>query len=140
MKPLRGRKALIVLTDGKDLKSSHTLTDAIEVAQSADTRVYTIRYATFVPADPTSLLIRSLARPGRGELHRLASETGGIAFQAPHDSPAGIFSQIEEDLRTMYVLGFRLPEGWRDGKPHKLDVKSRRRGVTIRATRRFIAQ
>lgn len=44
MKPIVGRKALIVLSDGADIGSIHSLTDAIEAAQSADSLVSMIRY------------------------------------------------------------------------------------------------
>lgn len=76
----------------------------------------------------------------RARLHRLAEETGGRSYSAPRGGPAGIFSQIEEELRTMYVLGFRVPDGWQDGKPHKLEVKSKRRGVELRMRKQYVTE
>ena len=40
----KGRKALVVLTDGVDVGSKESLTEAIETAQEADTIVYAIYY------------------------------------------------------------------------------------------------
>jgi Ca-activated chloride channel family protein len=138
MKALQGRKAFVVLTDGFDRGSTHSLSDAIEAAQAADTRVYTIRYSIFPTFTPTGALITSLG-PG-AKLHRLAAETGGLSFRAPGSGDASaIFSQIEEELRTMYVLGFHVPEASRDGKAHRLEVRSKRRGVTLRAKKRYVA-
>jgi VWFA-related protein len=130
---IAGRKALIVLTDGIDRTSPHGVNDAIEAAQSADARVYTIQYLMYrdhLPFGPAHL--------ASDRLHRLAEETGGRFYSAPKDGPGGIFTQIEEELRTMYVLGFRAPEGRRDGKIHKLEVKSKRRGVELCARKRYV--
>ena len=45
MKPLQGRKALVVLTDGVDHGSRESLESSIESAQRADTLVYSILFA-----------------------------------------------------------------------------------------------
>ena len=42
MRGFRGRKAVLVMTDGVDLNSKRTLRDVIELAQSAEVPVYTI--------------------------------------------------------------------------------------------------
>jgi VWFA-related protein len=115
------RRALIVLSDGLDTGSTHSLTDAIEAAQGADTLVYTIVY------------LSEWTGPAADRLERLALETGGRSFPAPKGSPARIFAGIEEDLRNLYVLAFTPPPAARDGKFRNLVVKTTRRGVTIRA-------
>jgi VWFA-related protein len=46
LKPVAGRKALIVLSDGLDTGSDIRLNDVIEIAQSAGTVVYSIKYAS----------------------------------------------------------------------------------------------
>jgi Ca-activated chloride channel family protein len=120
MKPLAGRRALIVLSDGLDTGSTHSLTDAIEAAQGADTLVYTIVYHS------------ELSGASTDRLERLALEAGGRSFPAPKGSPARIFARIEEDLRNLCVLAF-TPPATRDGKFRPLAVKTTRRGVTIRA-------
>lgn len=135
MRPVSGRKALVVLTDGLDRTSPHSLSEAILAAQEADTRVYAIQYLVFrdhIPFGPTSM--------AGTHLRRLAGETGGRLFNAPEGGSAEIFSQIEEELRAMYVLGFRLPEEGRDGQGHRLEVKWRHGGVEVRARKRYVAE
>ena len=132
MKPVDGRKAMILLTDGLDTGSIHSLTDAIEASQNAETLVYTIRYAA-LPA----LAAPGLAFRGSRGLRRLSEETGGRAYAAPQEGPAEIFTQIEAELRNLYVLGFAVPETARDGKVHMLEAKSKRKGVTLRARKSY---
>ena len=56
-----------------------------------------------------------------------------------NDTAAGIFAEIEEDLRNLYVVGFSVPEADRDGKFHELEIKTTRAGVKIRARKGYIA-
>jgi VWFA-related protein len=135
LKPLTGRKALIVLSDGMDTGSFHSLTEAIEAAQGADTLVYTIRYLGLTTMMSPVNAILTTAGPG---LRRLSSETGGRAFFSPKDASA-VFEEIESELRNLYVLGFTPPEAARDGKFHKLDIKARQPGVKVRARRGYMA-
>jgi len=136
MRPLSGRKALIVLSDGLDAGSSRNLTDAIEAAQSADTLVYTIRsFGMIARFSPMTRIRATVSNPMR----RLSAETGGKAFSSPPD-PTAIFAEIADDLRNLYVLGFTPPEAARDGKFHKLEVKIPKTGGTIRARKGYTAQ
>jgi Ca-activated chloride channel family protein len=134
MKSVDGRKALIVLTDGWDTGSTHTLADAIEAAESADTLVYTIRYSML----PT-VLVPGPNLKSRSMLRRISNETGGREYGSPKEGPGEIFAQIETELRNLYVLGFTVPESARDGKFHKLEVKSKRTGVTARSRSGYMA-
>lgn len=125
-----GRKALILWSDGMDVKSQHTLTDTIEAAQRAATTVYTIRAGN---------LLSSLGG-GKGNLSRLANETGGRAYSATDETGSQkIFSEIEAELRGTYILAFSLPPNARDGKFHKLKVTTKRRGVAIRTRAGYFA-
>lgn len=137
MKTVSGRKALIVLSDGMDTGSLHSLTDAIEAAQSADTMVYTIRYVSAMLMVSPALAIHAALSHG---LQRLADETGGREFPAPRGSPADVFAQIENELRNLYVLGFTPPDAARDGQFHKLEVKMRQAGMTVRARKGYSVQ
>ncbi len=127
----RGRKAILLLSDGQDTGSEHTLTETIEAAQGADAPVYTVAS----PAHPAGLHLKIAA----GYLERLSNETGGGYFRVSPDL-SETFAQIEAELRHLYVLTFKLPEEDRDGKFHKLEVKSSRPGVKLRARAGYVAQ
>ena len=66
-------------------------------------------------------------------LERVDRETGGLTFSNPGKKTGDVFSRIEADLRGMYVLGFTPPAEARDGKFHKLEVKTTRSNLTVRS-------
>jgi VWFA-related protein len=92
-----GRKAFILLSDGLDFRSRTSLGTAIEYAQRADTIIFSILFS-----DP-----RGQNRLGSKVMQRLAKETGGRCFEISDDNPLDhIFSQIDDELRYQYSLGY----------------------------------
>ena len=134
LKPVTGRKAIIVLSDGMDTGSDVSLANLIEMAQSAEVVVYSIRYAN--PMRFISLAATIAQAVSRG-LYRLSGETGGLTFPNPGHKIAEVFSKIESDLRNTYVLGFVPPSvppmDARDREFHKLDVLMLPPGLIVRA-------
>jgi VWFA-related protein len=101
----RDRKILIVVSDGGDNASSHTLDDVMSSARKTNTVIYAV-----ILSDPDD---RS-ARPG--VLKTLARETGGSAF-TPRD-PQDVmkaFSQIAREIRASYTIGFSPSTTAHDG-------------------------
>jgi VWFA-related protein len=129
LKPVGGRKAIVVLSDGMDTGSDISLTNVVEMAQSADVVVYSIKYAN--PMRFISITATIAQAASRG-LERLSRETGGLTFPNPGRKTSEVFSRIESDLRNMYVLGF-TPGDARDGTFHKLEVKTPHRDLVVRA-------
>ncbi|MFZ0959673.1 MAG: VWA domain-containing protein [Terriglobia bacterium] len=125
-----GRKALIVLSDGVDRGSKKTLASAIEAAQRADTLVYSILFAEEQPSGGGGgyghhgmgggmggmggghhgggYPHQQESRPnGKKILEKLSKETGGGYFEASKKHPMDeSFSQIQEELRNQYSLGY----------------------------------
>ena len=130
LKPVNGRKAIVVLSDGMDTGSDISLNDAVEIAQSAGTVVYSIKYANPMRFISISATIMQAASRG---LERLSRETGGLTFPNPGRQTADVFARIETDLRNLYVLGFTPPEEARDGKFHKLEVRTTQQDDVVRA-------
>src|SRR5205814_2173122 len=73
----------------------------------------------------------------RRELRTLAETTGGIFLEATE--PAAIrsrFLRVLGDMSTRYVLAF-VPTGVAPEGEHRLEVKVRRRGVSVRCRRGY---
>lgn len=129
LKHVAGRKAIVVLSDGVDTGSDVSVTDLVEAVQSAGAVVYSMKYAS--PArfiSPGAMLAQAVSHG----LERLDRETGGLTFPNPGRRTSEVFSRIEADLRSEYVLGFTPPMNARDGKFHKLDVKMSRGDLVVR--------
>jgi VWFA-related protein len=132
-----GRKALVVLSDGQDTASAAGVKDAVEEAQRANTQIYALRifdrdvFAFAVPGQAARNL-----EDGRVALERLAKDTGGRMFDGKAPLPE-YFSQIDEELRSQYSLGF-TPVNARAGY-RKLRVKVRRNDLNVRARDGYFA-
>ncbi len=136
MKKLQGRKAFIVLSDGVDVGSVITLTDAIETAQRADTLVYSILFS-----DANAYGGFSLGSTGKGVLERLSRETGGGFFEVSKKQSIGqIFELIEEELRSQYSLGFVSDQPVTASGFRKIRLTVRQKGLLVQARDRYYAE
>ena len=130
-----GRKAFIVLTDGVDVGSSVTLTDAIESAQRANTLVYCILFS-----DET-YYGRAFGSGGKGTLERLARETGGHFFEVTKgQSIEQIYDVIQEELRSEYSIGFVSNQPVTASGFRKIKLETKQKGLVVQATNRYYAE
>ena|SRR6266481_2514531 len=126
-----GRKALVLLSDGLDLNSSvHGLSSAVEAAQSAHVAVYTLKYlsAPYLALSPL-LIVRALRDHGMEEI---AVQTGGLAFNNPKNLDK-VYGQIEQDLRSQYILAYTPKEAPAGGTRHHLEIRTTRPATRVRA-------
>lgn len=93
---VKGQKALVLVTDGKDTVSKFTFEQALEYAQRAAVPVYTI-----------GIGIRGLDMDTKSKLNRITSETGGSSYYIENATELSrIYTDIQNELRSQYVLGF----------------------------------
>jgi VWFA-related protein len=90
------KKVLIVISDGGDNASKHSLAQVIEMAKASDAIIYTIGIFDEQDGDQNP-----------GVLKRFAKETGGEAF-FPESSKeiASICEGIARDIRNQYTLAY----------------------------------
>jgi Ca-activated chloride channel family protein len=121
---VKGQKALVLLTDGKDTASKFTFDQSLEYARRAAVPIYAI-----------GIGLKSSEVDVRAKLNRFASETGGNTYYIDDAAGLGkIYRDIENELRSQYVLGFYPPEAVKPGgKWREVSVQvSEGRAKTIR--------
>jgi len=119
-----GNKALLIMSDGFDSGSAHTVEQAAREVQGADASLYAVHYPV------------NSSRRIAAALRRLVSLTGGLSFDPPKKGDMEpIALQLERDLRRRYMLSF-LPEkvmgGW-----HDVRVETTRTNVVALGNRRY---
>jgi VWFA-related protein len=134
MKKQAGRKAYVVLSDGGDVRSKHSIVTAIEFAQRADTIIYSILFSNAQAIGlPTMMAAQAvyLSR-GRRVMQRLARETGGGYYAVSKDkSIEQIYAEIEEELRNQYSIGY-APETTGDKKFRKITLTAKGKDLMAR--------
>jgi Ca-activated chloride channel family protein len=107
------RKALVILSDGGDNWSRHTVRQVKNVLIESDVQVYAMGifdsnyYVKHTPEE----------RRGPQLLNELAQQSGGRHFPVDNlDELPGIASRIGRELRDQYVLGYYSTNAARDGK------------------------
>ncbi|MEA2165760.1 MAG: hypothetical protein QOK37_3887 [Thermoanaerobaculia bacterium] len=102
---VRGQKALVVITDGKDTASKFTFDQAIEYARRAAVPIYGI-----------GIGIGAAEVDVRYKFSRICSETGGNVYYIDRaEELQRIYAGIQNELRSQYLLGFYPPEGVKPG-------------------------
>src|SRR5271157_20673 len=147
MQKQQGRKALIILSDGVDTGSRVSLNRAIDSAQRANTLVYSILYADpdayghqgypgmggmgrhggwggggMGRGPGGGGYPQQASHPdGKKVLQQISRETGGRFFEVSKKEPINqIYTQIEEELRNQYSLGYTPDKAVAGAGYHKI--------------------
>jgi VWFA-related protein len=165
MRKQEGRKAIILLTDGVDNGSKVSLDRAIEAAQRSNTLVYSILYS-----DPDAYGHQGFGGPrmghggwgggggmGRGPgggypqqqerpdgkkvLQRISKETGGRFFEVSKKEPIDqIYTQIEEELRNQYNLGYSPDKAEATSGYHKITLTTTNKDYVVQTREGYYAK
>jgi VWFA-related protein len=152
MSKQQGRKALIILSDGVDRGSKETLTESIETAQRADTVVYSILFkddeeyghyggGRMGPMGPYGggghhgggRYPQEQRPDGKKILEQISRATGGHLYEvSKKETVDKIYSEIEEELRNQYSLGY-MPD--KDTGPgyHKIELTTNNKDSVVQA-------
>jgi VWFA-related protein len=137
-----------------DAARRRQLADDIEIAIQDAARAATLNDVTIYTVDPRGLM----AAGGRGDIltsdettlqnledarsvqsmRDVAALTGGTAIVNTNNIAAGLQRLVTENS-AYYVLAFTPTPLPRDGKLHKLDVRVKQRGLTVKSRRGYLA-
>jgi Ca-activated chloride channel homolog len=122
LKPVSGRKAVILFTDGENTWGKATAKGTLREAEESDTIVYTLQYR-----DPVA----------QKYLQELAGKTGGRFFMAA--DPKMIrqsFAEVAEELRRQYVIGYH-PQEFQKVQERTIKVRVNRKHVVVRSRKTY---
>jgi VWFA-related protein len=113
--PEQTRKAIILLSDGDDTSSKVPRDDAVHFAVATNVAIY-------------SLGIRDKdfhdGKLQKGLLSQVSERTGGRAFFPLNEDELQIaFSQINDELRSQYVIGYSPTNKARDGSYRRIKIE-----------------
>ncbi|MES1242561.1 MAG: VWA domain-containing protein [Acidobacteriota bacterium] len=120
---VKGQRALLLLSDGKDEGSRFTFEDAQDYARRAGVTIYAIGLGEDVD---------------RKKLEKISEETGGRAFfvqkAAELDS---IYRTIEEELRSKYLIAYQSSNTSGSDEFRTVDLKVNKPGVEAKTLRGY---
>jgi Ca-activated chloride channel homolog len=118
---IKGQKALVVITDGQDTSSKFDFNQALEYARRSAVPIYGI-----------GIGIKSNQIDVKYKFGKFCSETGGNVYYIDRAEELGrIYTDIQNELRSQYVLGFYPPDGvkaggkWREVQVQVSDGKAK---------------
>jgi Ca-activated chloride channel family protein len=121
MKDIQGRKAIVVICTGIDTFSKLNYGEMLKIAKASDTAIYPISILEFMSVrygDTVSSL------QAKNALTAIAKYSGGYAYFPRFEAELPqIYSQISNQLRRQYSLGFVPSNPTNDGRFHKLKVE-----------------
>lgn len=128
-----GRKMIVVISDGVDVGSRIKKEEAVAAAHKADSIIYSIYYV-----DPSAY--GPFGAPGDGDLKSLSEETGGRLFKVSRKyTLEDIFRDIEEEVRSQYVVAYSPTNTARDGSFRRVEIKTANRNYRIQARKGYYA-
>ena len=118
-----------MITDGQDTSSTVKLREAIERTWRNEVIVYAIGIG-----DPAFGI-------DSGGLKKITTETGGRAyFPRSEDELDKAFAQIDEDLRSQYVLAYTSANAAKDGSFRTIQLRVKaRKDLNVRHRRGYFA-
>jgi Ca-activated chloride channel family protein len=110
---VKGKKALVILTDGKDTASKFDFETALDYVRRSGIAIYGI-----------GLKISGVELDVKYKLNKLAQVTGGQTFYIDSaKNLEAVYRQINEELRSQYLLTYYSTNAGGKDKWRKVEVK-----------------
>ncbi|MYB17631.1 MAG: VWA domain-containing protein [Holophagales bacterium] len=122
---IKGQRALLLLSDGKDESSRFSFEQALEYAQRSGVAVYAIG-------------LGKQPGPARRALSRLANQTGGRAFFIAEVAElAGVYGRILGELRSRYLITYQSTNTSGNRRFREIEADATVPGVSIRTLKGY---
>lgn len=145
-----GRKAIVLLTDGEDNGSKTPLDDAISSAERADTLAYSVRIADSNEGGFGRGGMGRYGGMGRGGqerpdgkkvLKQISEKTGGAYFEAgKKKSMSDIYSEIEDELRNQYSIGYTPDRPLTESGYRKIELTVNKKDYVVQTRQGYYAK
>jgi len=123
------RRVLIILSDGRDNQSQHSLDEALAMAQRGEAIIFAI-----------STNRSGITDRGDQVLKRLAQQTGGqVFFPFQARDLAGAFQKIAKELRSQYSLAYTSTDNAHDGTFRRIRIKPLKKNLRVSARAGYFA-
>ncbi|MCA1620040.1 MAG: VWA domain-containing protein [Acidobacteria bacterium] len=108
------RRAIILLSDGVDTSSRLKMSEAVDSALKADAIIYAVGIGDSFSFDGVD----------EGSMRKIAERTGGRAyFPRNEDDLRVAFAQIQEELRSQYLIAYSPSNKSKDGSFRKVQIE-----------------
>ncbi len=122
---IKGQRALLLLSDGKDESSRFSFEQALEYAQRSGVAIYSIG-------------LGRQTGPARRALSRLAERTGGSSFFISSVGElAGVYGRILGELRSRYLITYQSTNTSGDRRFREIEVDVDVPGVSVRTLKGY---
>jgi Ca-activated chloride channel family protein len=128
------RHVIVVLSDGEDTSSLVTFEQLLDTAKRSQTVIFTVGLGL---EEPIAKVARSDAEFG---LRQLAQDTGGRLFMPKRPTElADVYTQIANELRNQYILGYLSSNAGADGAWRRVSVRVNRPNLQARTRAGYYA-
>jgi len=124
---IRGQRALLVISDGRDESSRFSFDETLDFARRAGVAIY-----------PVGLGFERSDREAKKHLSRLAEETGGRSFFIESVAELeAVYKQLQEELRSRYLIAYQSTNTAPGEKFRTVELKVGKSGLEAKTLRGY---
>ena len=141
MKKIRGRKAIILFSDGRGSGLNASAKSNLRDAEEQEVLIYTVQFGAFSLPSPyvdekRFFKWREIAN---SYMRDLARKTGGRHYQIENITDLGnTFGEIADELGRQYSLGYYPKTEGKKGERRQIKVKVRQPNLSVRARDSYV--
>ncbi len=144
MKKIRGRKAIVLFSDGGGDGTFATAKDNFRNAEENEALLYTVQFNNFLATPPQGAnkkIFYQSIEAANNYMRGLAQITGGRPYRIEDIADLEkTFAQIADELRQQYSLGYYPKTEGKKGERRQIKVKMRQPNLVVRARDSYVVE